>query len=131
MASPHVTGTAALFYSANVEDENGDGFINDEIRQLLQLTAIDLDEPGRDNQYGFGLVNASTVGLNCQLCQADVNRDGRVDIDDLIIIKEEYFRNDCATNPCQADCNGDGTVGISDLILVKAEFFKENCCVEN
>lgn len=58
MASPHVAGVAALIIAAGIIDENGDGNINDEIRSVLQSTAIDLGDTGRDPQFGFGLVNA-------------------------------------------------------------------------
>ena len=58
MASPHVAGTAALIIAAGITDANGNGNINDEIRQRLGDTAEDLGDPGRDPQYGFGLVDA-------------------------------------------------------------------------
>ncbi|MBI4088381.1 S8 family serine peptidase [Candidatus Kaiserbacteria bacterium] len=58
MASPHVAGTAALIIAAGVTDTSGNTFINDEVRALLQSTAIDLDSSGRDSRYGFGLVDA-------------------------------------------------------------------------
>ena len=58
MASPHVAGTAALVIAAGITDNNGNGFINDDVRALLQNTATDLGSTGRDIQYGYGLVNA-------------------------------------------------------------------------
>ena len=52
MACPHVAGTAALVIAAGTTtDAKG-------VRQRLQQTADDLGAPGRDTQYGFGLVNA-------------------------------------------------------------------------
>ena len=48
MASPHVAGTAALMIAAGVAD----------VRTQLQTTADDLGDPGRDKQYGYGLVDA-------------------------------------------------------------------------
>ncbi len=60
-AAPHVAGTAALLFSANPQDANGDGMINDEVREILQITALDLGDQGRDSVYGFGLVNAVAV----------------------------------------------------------------------
>jgi subtilisin len=58
MASPHVAGTAALLFEAGVGDANGNGRINDEVREILQQTAQDLGAAGRDPHYGFGLVRA-------------------------------------------------------------------------
>ncbi|MEN8262452.1 MAG: S8 family serine peptidase [Nitrospirota bacterium] len=61
-AAPHVTGTAALFLSSEFQDVSGDGIINHEdVRQMLQTTAVDLGEEGRDTTYGFGLVNAAAA----------------------------------------------------------------------
>lgn len=51
MATPHVSGTAALVYSLGVTSP-------DDIRNILQSTAIDLGAPGRDEYYGYGLINA-------------------------------------------------------------------------
>jgi len=58
MASPHVAGTAALVIATGITDANGNGRINDEVRLRLDETADDLGDPGRDPQYGFGLVDA-------------------------------------------------------------------------
>lgn len=52
MATPHVSGVAALVWSANP------GWTNVEIRAALDATAMDLGEPGRDVYYGYGLVQA-------------------------------------------------------------------------
>jgi minor extracellular protease Epr len=52
MASPHVTGVAALVLKANPT------FTNVQVRNALTSTAIDLGDPGRDPWYGYGLVNA-------------------------------------------------------------------------
>jgi subtilisin len=62
-AAPHVAGTAALLY-ASIEDLNSDGMINNvDVRQALQVTAIDLGELGKDDDFGYGLVNASEASL--------------------------------------------------------------------
>jgi hypothetical protein len=50
MASPHVAGAAALVMSAGVVDPV-------QVRNILTSTADDLGEAGRDNLFGFGLVN--------------------------------------------------------------------------
>jgi subtilisin family serine protease len=50
MASPHVAGAAALLMSAGITNAAT-------VRNLLTSTAIDLGNAGRDNLFGFGLVN--------------------------------------------------------------------------
>jgi subtilisin family serine protease len=61
-AAPHVTGVAALYMPFNTEDLNDDGRVNHEdLRLLLQATAIDLGDAGRDQVYGYGLVNAGSA----------------------------------------------------------------------
>ena len=50
-ACPHVVGVAALALAAGVKD----------VRGTLQSTAEDLGEPGWDESYGYGLVDAETA----------------------------------------------------------------------
>ena len=58
MASPHVAGVAALVLGKGVADGNANGLVSDEVRALLQSTADDLGTTGKDNYYGYGLVDA-------------------------------------------------------------------------
>ena len=53
MATPHVSGVAALAIQANPL------LSNVEIRVLLQSTATDLGAAGKDNLFGYGLVDAT------------------------------------------------------------------------
>jgi len=66
-AAPHVAGTAALLFST-LQDENGNGMINDKVRESLKMNATDLGEAGFDDIYGFGLVNAKLV-IPCPIKQ--------------------------------------------------------------
>jgi subtilisin family serine protease len=52
MATPHVTGVAALVLASNP------GLTAMQLRARLQGTAVDLGAPGPDDSYGYGLVNA-------------------------------------------------------------------------
>ena len=52
MATPHVSGVAALIWSANL------GWTNVQIREAMNQTAIDLGTAGRDALFGYGLVLA-------------------------------------------------------------------------
>jgi subtilisin family serine protease len=57
MATPHVSGVAALLWSHRPT------WTNREIRAALQQTAVDLGAPGADPAYGFGLVQAKNAYL--------------------------------------------------------------------
>lgn len=61
-AAPHVTGAAALYLRFNTRDLNNDGLVDGEdVRLLLQDTAVDLGVAGKDPIFGYGLVNAGGV----------------------------------------------------------------------
>jgi subtilisin family serine protease len=55
MATPHTAGTAALVWSKNPT------WTNVQVRQALAVTAEDLGAAGRDNAYGWGLINAEAA----------------------------------------------------------------------
>jgi subtilisin len=83
-AAPHVSGTAALILGSKVDPdydtfENGQ-WDNFEVRQKLQDTALDLGSAGRDEYYGYGLVNA---WRSLQRPEGDITRDLCVDAEDL------------------------------------------------
>jgi subtilisin len=64
MAAPHVTGVAALIYSTNFPDVDGDRVRdNKDVRIILQNSARDLGSPGKDDIYGYGLVDAQAAVL--------------------------------------------------------------------
>lgn len=55
MATPHVSGAAALIWSANTS------WTNAQIRNALTATAQDLGAAGRDTSYGYGLIQAKSA----------------------------------------------------------------------
>lgn len=55
MATPHVSGVAALVWSQDPT------WTNQQIRDALDATAVDLGAAGRDNAYGFGLVQTAAA----------------------------------------------------------------------
>ncbi|HET9268510.1 MAG TPA: S8 family serine peptidase, partial [Vicinamibacterales bacterium] len=55
MATPHVAGIAALLWSFYPAKTNA------EIREAMQLTALDKGTAGRDNSYGYGIVQAKVA----------------------------------------------------------------------
>ncbi|WP_199614113.1 S8 family serine peptidase [Paenibacillus alkalitolerans] len=55
MATPHVSAAAAIAWSVNP------ALTNAQVRSILQSTASDLGAAGKDNQYGYGLVQADAA----------------------------------------------------------------------
>ena len=70
MATPHVAGTAALVLNSNEAPwqpygfTNGDGaWTSAEVTNVLIGTADDLGATGKDNLYGYGIVDADQAAL--------------------------------------------------------------------
>jgi subtilisin len=58
-AAACVSGVAALYFSSLTTDLNFDGAVDHkDVRQMLRLTSRDLGVPGRDEQFGYGMVDA-------------------------------------------------------------------------
>lgn len=55
MATPHVTGAAALLWWANPL------LTDDQVEDILKSTATDLGAAGYDTIYGYGLVNVDAA----------------------------------------------------------------------
>jgi len=54
MAAPHVTGVAAMMMQQGIKSPAA-------IEAVMEQSAIDLGAPGRDNSFGFGLIDARAV----------------------------------------------------------------------
>ena len=72
MASPHVAGAAALVIAAGITD-------NDEVRAILTSTADDIGTTGKDEYYGYGLVNVAAAVAAVVPPSPSVNVDLSVD----------------------------------------------------
>lgn len=133
-AAPHVAGAAALLLLWNTEDLNGDQVLNHEdVRLKLQTTAIDLGDPGFDDIYGFGLVQAPQ----------DSDEDGVLDREDNCPTVHNPAQED--TYPpqgnaigdacdCEADFACDGDVDGSDVSSFLVDFSRSplnNPCTES
>ncbi|MEX0992905.1 MAG: S8 family serine peptidase, partial [Solirubrobacterales bacterium] len=53
MAAPHVSGLAALILARHPE------FTNEQVRQVLRMSADDIEAPGFDVESGYGRINAA------------------------------------------------------------------------
>jgi len=72
MATPHVSGVAALVMNSDetcwnsLGYTNGDGiWTNTEVRTVLVNTADDLGVSGKDSRYGYGLVDPVEAAQQC------------------------------------------------------------------
>lgn len=72
------------------------------------------------------LIIASPATSPANLCQADLNGDGKVDVQDLTIMRNEMGRDDCTQTPCRSDVNSDGSVNSKDMLIMRSEL-NGNC----
>ena len=79
--------------------------------------------PLQEDSYPPG---GNGCGDACE-CHTDCNYDQKVDLSDLVSMKQEFLRTDCATTHCNADCNYDNRVDLADLVMMKGEFFRTDC----
>jgi serine protease len=125
MACPHVAGVAALLFAAE-----GGNISPSEVRTVLQNSAQDLGTTGRDNYYGYGLVNASAalnllVPHTCDAVwtlgyglSADIDQDCFVSWTDLQLLTDRWLSSGCTSSNdwCNgSDINNSGRVNISDF----------------
>lgn len=106
MAAPHVAGAAALIISNGLTEP-------DQVRQALQSTARDSGVPGRDNEYGFGLLDVPAA-LNYRPF-GDLNADYSIDILDLDILADSWLQSE---ENLDADLKNDGIVNFIDFAVL-------------
>jgi subtilisin family serine protease len=111
MACPHVAGLAALVWGANPELSAA------EVRAIIESTSDDRGEPGWDQTYGHGRVNAlaAVLAATTPPCSAaDVDCNGSVGAADLALLLAAWG----TAGP--GDIDGDGNVGPADVALLLA-----------
>jgi len=108
MASPQVAGVAALVIAAGVVDASGNGHVNDEVRAILQNTAVDLGASGEDAWYGHGLVDASAAiaAVGSVELQAPVAHAGA----DQTLIDVDNNGSELVTLDASASYDADGSI---------------------
>ncbi|AQT67226.1 Thermophilic serine proteinase precursor [Anaerohalosphaera lusitana] len=107
MATPHVSGIAAMLISLGITDP-------DDVREALESTARDLGSTGKDNQYGWGLVDAYAA-LDYYRSMGDFNADGSSDMDDLAMLIENWLTSDGYADITPE--TGDGIVNFRDFAV--------------
>jgi subtilisin len=126
-AAPHVAAVAALIFASKPDpdyDLNGDGWNNTEVRQKLRQLALDLGPRGRDDEYGYGLINAWAT---LQRPLGDINIDYIVDYRDLNIASRAFGSIPDHPNWNQtADINIDRIVDYRDINIISRNYGKQD-----
>ncbi|MCH8259942.1 MAG: S8 family serine peptidase [Planctomycetes bacterium] len=112
MSTPHVAGAVALILQANPALDPA------QVKEVLQLTAVDLGAPGDDNRFGAGRVDvmeAVLLALDMATpCPWDMDDDGSVGVPDLLSLLGQW-NTDPGGPP---DFDDDGNVGVKDLLIL-------------
>jgi hypothetical protein len=91
MAVAHVTAASALIWTSKIDpafDTNHDGlWENYEVRAKLANWTLDLGSTGRDDYYGYGLVNGWTPN---QRPVGDINNDFDCELRDVYAVAKAY-----------------------------------------
>ena len=101
-----VSDTGTLLSVIFTAKAGGDTEITLENFQLGSITGETI--PAGPHVFAFTIAGELTIG--------DVNRDGQVNVLDMILVGR-HFGEDASANP-QADVNSDGVINIQDLLLV-------------
>jgi len=91
-ACPIVAGVAALILSIEPE------LTNDEVRHFLTRSAKDLGDPGRDDYYGWGRVDARAALDMVLAKRCDLNNDWEVNDQDLAMLNAAIDTNDLSAD---------------------------------
>jgi subtilisin family serine protease len=110
-STPIVAGVAALILSVEPN------LTSDEVRHFLTRSARDLGDPGRDDYYGWGRVDAQAALDMVLAKRADLNNDWVVDENDLAILMTATATNDLSADIAPA-AKRDGIVDVQDRELL-------------
>ena len=110
-ACPIVAGVSALILSIEPD------LTSNEVRHFLERSAKDLGEPGRDDYYGWGRVDARAALDMVLAKRCDLNNDWKVDDQDIDILNMAIDTNDLSADIAPA-AKRDGIVDEHDLELL-------------
>jgi serine protease len=108
MASPHVAALAALMLSGNPD------LSPEEVYATIRNSADDLGDPGRDDLYGYGLINPTTA-LNLQIYEVSAALEDSVQRQHNTVDRWEV---DAAGGLMQIDLTFTHSGGNLDLLLL-------------
>lgn len=75
-----------------------------------------------DVRNGFGDALASGMSLDFPILRGDVNRDGIVGFDDLLIVAQQYGQGGLGRSAGNVDFSADGKVDFNDLLLLAQNY---------
>jgi subtilisin family serine protease len=118
MACPIIAGVAAMIMG---EEPSLTAL---QVRDILESTADDLGDPGRDPIFGFGRVNAAAAmqAAHRLVCPIDIDGNGHVDIYDIFAYVGYFFQ----ANPL-ADFDHSGSATVDDLFLFLSAYIAGGC----
>ena len=114
-ATPFVAGLTALMLSVHPT------MSPDSVEFVIQHTADDLGNPGKDNTFGYGRINAYKAVRRAATCfqgawPGDANEDCKVDGIDYVIWLNNYEKPN-PSGPATGDFNNDGVVDGVDYVI--------------
>ncbi len=126
MSAPHVASAAALLFGDFIPAAGRPALPASTVRWVLERTANQVGAGPRNDQYGWGIVDASAAAsyLHGRIrCPGDFNADGIVDDTDFIVFVDEYS---ALLAPGGAytggDLNGDTVTEDSDFAVFAARY---------
>lgn len=113
MATPVTNGVVSLIWAADPT------LTNLQVEQILFETCKDLGQPGNDDYYGWGRIDAGTAVQTAHdgSCIADWNKDGIVNTQDFLAYLGDWSLQCGFSGICVADLDGDDDEDSHDFIL--------------
>lgn len=121
MSCPHVSGGAALLIGLFKSTGLSPALPPASTRWILEQTATDLGDPGRDDTFGHGLMNVKAAAdylAGRVRCRGDLNADSVCDDADFVVFAGLYNDLISPGGPWTGgDLNGDGNCDDADFVV--------------
>ncbi|MHC4477289.1 MAG: S8 family serine peptidase, partial [Planctomycetota bacterium] len=117
-STPIVAGVAALILSVEPN------LTNEEVRHLLCRSTKDLGDPGWDEYYGHGRVDARAAVELTMAARADLNDDHQVNLRDFSKLAR-YWMKDEALVDIYPPPRGDGVIDVRDVVTMGEYWLRE------